>query len=46
MWREETVAQLGGNLIHFGVIISIGLAIGTATPPVAIDICSKCNNVA
>nr|WP_296868418.1 hypothetical protein [Thermovirga sp.] len=26
--------------------MSIGLAIGTATPPVAIDICSKCNNVA
>src|SRR6056297_352363 len=33
-----TIAQLGGNLIHFGVLISIGLAIGMATPPVAIDI--------
>jgi C4-dicarboxylate transporter DctM subunit len=25
-------------LIHFGVIIAVGLAIGMATPPVAIDI--------
>ena len=33
-----TVTQLGGNLIHFGVLIAIGLAIGMATPPVAIDI--------
>ncbi len=33
-----TISQLGGNLIHFGVIIAIGLAIGMATPPVAIDI--------
>jgi C4-dicarboxylate transporter DctM subunit len=33
-----TIIQLGGNLIHFGVLISIGLAIGMATPPVAIDI--------
>jgi len=33
-----TILQLGGNLIHFGVIIAVGLAIGMATPPVAIDI--------
>ena len=33
-----TVIQVGGNLIHFGVLIAIGLAIGMATPPVAIDI--------
>lgn len=33
-----TITQLGGNLIHFGVLIAIGLAIGMATPPVAIDI--------
>lgn len=33
-----TVVQMGGNLIHFGVILSVGLAIGMATPPVAIDI--------
>jgi C4-dicarboxylate transporter DctM subunit len=33
-----TISQLGGNLIHFGVIIAVGLAIGMATPPVAIDI--------
>ena len=33
-----TVIQVGGNLVHFGVLISIGLAIGMATPPVAINI--------
>ncbi len=33
-----TVTQLGGNLIHFGVILAVGLAIGMATPPVAINI--------
>jgi C4-dicarboxylate transporter DctM subunit len=33
-----TIMQVGGNLIHFGVVISIGLAIGMTTPPVAIDI--------
>jgi C4-dicarboxylate transporter DctM subunit len=33
-----TVIHVGGNLVHFGVLISIGLAIGMATPPVAIDI--------
>jgi C4-dicarboxylate transporter DctM subunit len=29
---------IGGNLIHFGVVLVVGLAIGMATPPVAIDI--------
>jgi C4-dicarboxylate transporter DctM subunit len=29
---------MGGDLIHFGVMIAVGLAIGMATPPVAIDI--------
>lgn len=33
-----TVVQVGGNLVHFGVLVTIGLAIGMATPPVAIDI--------
>jgi C4-dicarboxylate transporter DctM subunit len=33
-----TVVQAGGNLIHFGVILAVGLAIGMATPPVAINI--------
>ncbi len=33
-----TIAKLGGNLIHFGLMIVIGLAIGMATPPVAINI--------
>jgi C4-dicarboxylate transporter DctM subunit len=33
-----TVQQLGGDLIHFGVLMAVGLAIGMATPPVAIDI--------
>jgi len=33
-----TVTQMGVNLVHFGVLITIGLAIGMATPPVAIDI--------
>lgn len=33
-----TVMQVGGNLIHFGVLLAVGLAIGMATPPVAIDI--------
>ena len=29
---------LGGNLVHFGLLATVGLAIGMATPPVAIDI--------
>jgi C4-dicarboxylate transporter DctM subunit len=33
-----SVIGLGGNLIHFGLIVTVGLAIGMATPPVAIDI--------
>ena len=32
------IVQAGGNLIHFGLMITVGLAIGMATPPVAIDI--------
>lgn len=32
------VAGVGGNPIHFGLLMSVGLAIGMATPPVAIDI--------
>jgi len=32
------VLALGGNLIHFGVVLTVGLAIGMATPPVAINI--------
>lgn len=32
------VEAVGGNLIHFGVIMTIGLAIGMTTPPMAIDI--------
>jgi C4-dicarboxylate transporter DctM subunit len=32
------VAAVGGNLIHFGVVMCIGLAIGMTTPPMAIDI--------
>jgi C4-dicarboxylate transporter DctM subunit len=32
------VQALGGNLVHFGVVMTIGLAIGMATPPVAINI--------
>ena len=32
------VAAVGGDLIHFGVIMTIGLAIGMATPPMAINI--------
>ncbi|HCL78357.1 MAG TPA: C4-dicarboxylate ABC transporter permease [Synergistaceae bacterium] len=33
-----TIQQIGGNLIHFGLLVTVGLAIGMATPPVAIDI--------
>lgn len=33
-----TIQQVGGNLIHFGLLVTVGLAIGMATPPVAIDI--------
>jgi C4-dicarboxylate transporter DctM subunit len=33
-----TITGLGGNLIHFGLLLVVGLAIGMATPPVAIDI--------
>ena len=32
------VEAVGGNLVHFGVILTIGLAIGMTTPPMAIDI--------
>ncbi|MDR1967038.1 MAG: TRAP transporter large permease subunit, partial [Synergistaceae bacterium] len=32
------ISSLGGNLTHFGLIMAVGLAIGMATPPVAIDI--------
>ncbi len=33
-----TILKLHGNLIHFGLMVVIGLAIGMATPPVAINI--------
>ncbi len=33
-----TIMGLGVNLIHFGLIVVIGLAIGMITPPVAINI--------
>ncbi|MEW6548460.1 MAG: TRAP transporter large permease [Spirochaetota bacterium] len=32
------IVGIGGNLIHFGVVLVVGLAIGMATPPVAINI--------
>ena len=32
------VEQLGINLIHFGIIVVVGLAIGMVTPPVAINL--------
>jgi len=32
------ITGLGGDLIHFGLLLVVGLAIGMATPPVAIDI--------
>ncbi len=32
------VTELGVNLVHFGLIIVIGLAIGMITPPVAINL--------
>jgi len=32
------IEAVGGNLIHFGVIMTMGLAIGMTTPPMAIDI--------
>lgn len=32
------ITGVGGNLVHFGVVLTVGLAIGMATPPVAIDI--------
>ncbi len=32
------ILGIGGNLIHFGLLVTVGLAIGMATPPVAIDI--------
>jgi C4-dicarboxylate transporter DctM subunit len=33
-----SINGLGGNLVHFGLLVTVGLAIGMATPPVAIDI--------
>ena len=32
------IVAVGGDAIHFGVIMTIGLAIGMATPPMAINI--------
>ena len=32
------IMGVGGNPIHFGLMLVVGLAIGMATPPVAIDI--------
>lgn len=32
------IASVGGSTVHFGVILTIGLAIGMATPPMAINI--------
>jgi C4-dicarboxylate transporter DctM subunit len=32
------VAAIGGDTVHFGVVMTIGLAIGMATPPMAINI--------
>lgn len=32
------VEQLGVNLVHFGIVIVVGLAIGMITPPVAINL--------
>jgi C4-dicarboxylate transporter DctM subunit len=32
------IVAVGGNLIHFGVVLTIGLAIGMTTPPMAIDV--------
>ncbi len=32
------IAAVGGDPIHFGVVMTIGLAIGMATPPMAINI--------
>ena len=32
------IMGVGGDLIHFGLLMTVGLAIGMATPPVAIDI--------
>ncbi|MGB9867314.1 MAG: TRAP transporter large permease subunit [Bacillota bacterium] len=33
-----TVSKLGVDLVHFGLIVTIGLAIGMITPPVAINL--------
>jgi len=32
------IEAVGGDFVHFGVIMTIGLAIGMTTPPMAIDI--------
>lgn len=32
------IVATGGNIIHFGIVMVVGLAIGMATPPVAINI--------
>ena len=32
------IQAIGGNVIHFGVVMVMGLAIGMATPPVAINL--------
>jgi len=32
------VEQLGINLVHFGIVVVVGLAIGMITPPVAINL--------
>ena len=35
---NPTIMNIGGNMVHFGLLVTIGLAIGMATPPVAIDL--------
>lgn len=32
------IMGVGGDIVHFGLVLTVGLAIGMATPPVAIDI--------
>lgn len=33
-----SIIKIQGNLVHFGLLVTVGLAIGMATPPVAIDL--------
>lgn len=39
---QPLVANLGMDPVHFGVMVTINLAIGANTPPVGVDLIAAC----